>query len=85
LKNPSIFKIALLLAALLFITVLGFALAGHLASAGPFAIAGFLVVSLRAKLSGLPPEIAAGIILIGCSPNGLVSSSSSRPRAAIVF
>lgn len=27
-----------------------------------------------AKLSGLPPEIAAGIILIGCSPNGLASN-----------
>ena len=23
-----------------------------------------------AKLSGFPPEIAAGVILIGCSPNG---------------
>lgn len=27
-----------------------------------------------AKLSGLPPEIAAGIILIGCSPNGMASN-----------
>jgi BASS family bile acid:Na+ symporter len=27
-----------------------------------------------AQLSGLPPEIAAGIILIGCSPNGLASN-----------
>lgn len=27
-----------------------------------------------ANLSGLPPEIAAGIILIGCSPNGLASN-----------
>ena len=28
---------------------------------------------LLAKSSGLPPEIAAGIILIGCSPNGMAS------------
>ena len=27
-----------------------------------------------AKISGLPPEIAAGIILIGCSPNGMASN-----------
>ncbi len=27
-----------------------------------------------ANLSGLPPEIAAGIILIGCSPSGLASN-----------
>jgi len=27
-----------------------------------------------ARLSGLPPEIAAGIILIGCSPNGMASN-----------
>ena len=27
-----------------------------------------------AKLSGFPPEIAAGIILIGCSPSGLASN-----------
>ena len=27
-----------------------------------------------ANLSGFPPEIAAGIILIGCSPNGLASN-----------
>ncbi|MCJ8208499.1 bile acid:sodium symporter family protein [Mucilaginibacter sp. RS28] len=27
-----------------------------------------------AKLSGFPPEIAAGIILIGCSPNGMASN-----------
>ncbi|WP_350285288.1 bile acid:sodium symporter family protein [uncultured Croceitalea sp.] len=27
-----------------------------------------------AKLSGLPPEIAAGIILVGCSPSGLASN-----------
>ena len=29
---------------------------------------------LLAKSSGLPPEIAAGIILIGCSPNGMASN-----------
>ena len=27
-----------------------------------------------ANLSGLPPEVAAGIILVGCSPNGLASN-----------
>ena len=27
-----------------------------------------------AKMSGFPPEIAAGIILIGCSPNGMASN-----------
>jgi len=27
-----------------------------------------------ARLSGMPPEIAAGIILIGCSPSGLASN-----------
>ncbi|ULQ50732.1 bile acid:sodium symporter family protein [Flavihumibacter fluvii] len=27
-----------------------------------------------ANVSGLPPEIAAGIILIGCSPNGMASN-----------
>jgi BASS family bile acid:Na+ symporter len=27
-----------------------------------------------AKLSGFPPEIAAGVILIGCSPNGMASN-----------
>jgi quinoprotein glucose dehydrogenase len=27
-----------------------------------------------ANISGLPPEIAAGIILVGCSPNGLASN-----------
>jgi len=29
---------------------------------------------LLAKSSGLPPEIAAGIVLIGCSPNGMASN-----------
>ncbi|MBN8879267.1 MAG: bile acid:sodium symporter family protein [Sphingobacteriales bacterium] len=29
---------------------------------------------LLAYLSGLPPEIAAGIVLIGCSPNGMASN-----------
>ena len=163
-KNISAFKLALLLAALLFIIVVGFAVTGHLSDAGPFAIAGFLALAFGcrgyplsrglsytvvifaavttalyypqyflvwggfklstlitpliqvimfgmgtsmglkdfagviktpkgvfigvtshfiimpligltlAKLSGLPPEIAAGIILIGCSPNGLASN-----------
>lgn len=30
-----------------------------------------------AKLSGFPPEIAAGIILLGCSPNGMASNVMS--------
>ena len=30
-----------------------------------------------AKISGFPPEIAAGIILIGCSPSGLASNVMS--------
>ncbi|QDK79039.1 bile acid:sodium symporter family protein [Spirosoma sp. KCTC 42546] len=38
----------------------------------------FLIMPLLgftlANLSGLPPEIAAGIILIGCSPNGMASN-----------
>lgn len=29
---------------------------------------------LLAKCSGLPPEIAAGIVLVGCSPSGLASN-----------
>jgi BASS family bile acid:Na+ symporter len=29
---------------------------------------------ILANLSGFPPEIAAGIILIGCSPNGMASN-----------
>lgn len=33
-------------------------------------IVGFML----ATLSGLPPEIAAGIILVGCSPSGLASN-----------
>jgi BASS family bile acid:Na+ symporter len=33
-----------------------------------------LVGYLLASLSGFPPEIAAGIILIGCSPNGMASN-----------
>lgn len=32
---------------------------------------------LLANLSGMPPEIAAGIILIGCSPSGLASNVMS--------
>src|SRR5690606_1315050 len=30
-----------------------------------------------ANLSGFPPEIAAGIVLIGCSPSGLASNVMS--------
>jgi BASS family bile acid:Na+ symporter len=33
-----------------------------------------LVGYILAKLTGFPPEIAAGIILIGCSPSGLASN-----------
>ncbi|WP_240740124.1 bile acid:sodium symporter family protein [Flagellimonas allohymeniacidonis] len=38
-----------------------------------FSIMPFIGFGL-AKLSGLPPEIAAGIILVGCSPGGLASN-----------
>ncbi|MEZ4828698.1 MAG: bile acid:sodium symporter family protein [Bacteroidia bacterium] len=38
-----------------------------------FTIMPFLGYGL-AKLSGFPPEIAAGIILIGCAPSGLASN-----------
>ena len=38
----------------------------------------FLIMPLigftLASVSGLPPEIAAGIVLIGCSPNGMASN-----------
>jgi BASS family bile acid:Na+ symporter len=33
-----------------------------------------LVGFLLAKISGFPPEIAAGIVLIGCSPSGVASN-----------
>ena len=33
-----------------------------------------MVGFVLAKVSGFPPEIAAGIILIGCSPNGMASN-----------
>lgn len=36
-----------------------------------------LVGFALAKVSGLPPEIAAGIILVGCSPSGLASNVMS--------
>lgn len=38
-----------------------------------FTIMPILGVTL-AKLSGLPPEVAVGIILVGCSPGGLASN-----------
>lgn len=38
-----------------------------------FTIMPFVGLTL-AKLSGFPPEIAAGIILVGCSPGGLASN-----------
>lgn len=41
-----------------------------------FTIMPFVGFSL-AYLSGLPPEIAAGIILVGCSPSGLASNVMS--------
>jgi len=33
-----------------------------------------LIGFLLASISGFPPEIAAGIVLIGCSPNGMASN-----------
>lgn len=41
-----------------------------------FSIMPFIGFTL-AMLSGLPPEIAAGIILVGCSPSGLASNVMS--------
>lgn len=41
-----------------------------------FTIMPFIGFSL-AKLSGFPPEIAAGMILIGCSPSGMASNVMS--------
>lgn len=41
-----------------------------------FTIMPFIGYAL-AKLSGFPPEIAAGIILIGCSPSGMASNVMS--------
>ncbi len=43
---------------------------GVAAQLGIMPVMGFLL----AKLSGLPPEIAAGIVLIGCSPSGVASN-----------
>jgi BASS family bile acid:Na+ symporter len=40
---------------------------------GQFTIMPFIGL-LLANLSGLPPEIAAGIILVGCSPSGVASN-----------
>ncbi|QTE41111.1 bile acid:sodium symporter family protein [Mucilaginibacter rubeus] len=35
---------------------------------------GFSIATLSVKLTGMPAEIAAGIILIGCCPNGMASN-----------
>ncbi|MEO7213832.1 bile acid:sodium symporter family protein [Mucilaginibacter sp.] len=35
---------------------------------------GFSIATLSIKLTGMPAEIAAGIILIGCCPNGMASN-----------
>lgn len=40
-------------------------------------MSGFFIAMFGAKVLGLPPEIAAGIILIGCSPNGMASNVMS--------
>lgn len=45
-------------------------LVGVTAQLGIMPIMGFLL----AKVSGFPPEIAAGIVLIGCSPSGVASN-----------
>ncbi|WP_339712707.1 bile acid:sodium symporter family protein [uncultured Kriegella sp.] len=45
-------------------------LIGVSAQLGIMPIMGFVL----AKLSGFPPEIAAGIVLIGCSPSGVASN-----------
>jgi BASS family bile acid:Na+ symporter len=41
-----------------------------------FSIMPFIGFAL-ASMSGFPPEIAAGIILIGCSPSGMASNVMS--------
>jgi len=38
---------------------------------------GFSIAMLGSHVLGLPPEVAAGIILIGCSPNGMASNVMS--------
>lgn len=43
---------------------------GVTAQLGIMPIIGFIL----AKLSNFPPEIAAGIVLIGCSPSGVASN-----------
>ena len=43
---------------------------GVTAQLGIMPIIGFIL----AKLSNFPPEIAAGIVLIGCSPSGVTSN-----------
>jgi BASS family bile acid:Na+ symporter len=35
---------------------------------------GFSIATLSVKFAGMPPEVAAGIILIGCCPNGMASN-----------
>ena len=35
---------------------------------------GFSIATLSVKLTGMPAEIAAGIVLIGCCPNGMASN-----------
>ncbi|MEZ4810270.1 MAG: bile acid:sodium symporter family protein [Allomuricauda sp.] len=45
-------------------------LVGVTAQLGIMPLMGFLL----AKISGFPPEIAAGIVLIGCSPSGVASN-----------
>lgn len=35
---------------------------------------GFSIATLSVKFAAMPPEVAAGIILIGCCPNGMASN-----------
>ena len=35
---------------------------------------GFSIATLSVKLTGMPAEVAAGIVLIGCCPNGMASN-----------
>ena len=56
---------------------------GVTAQLGIMPIIGFIL----AKLSNFPPEIAAGIVLIGCSPSGVASNVMAylaRDRKSVV-
>ena len=49
-----------------------------------FSIMPFIAVML-ATISGFPPEIAAGIILVGCSPGGLASNVMAYISGCLLY